>query len=174
MTVRPRLRIHGKHVYTFHLYKSVWYISHAEHFISNKKRCDCMKETRMPPAQAASLVANSGNTIYGVSVIDRVLSEYSSSLEWRHNGHNGISNHQPHDCSLNRLFRPKSQKTSQLHVTGLCEGNSLVTGEFPTQRASNAENVSIWWHHHIQQQKWLRGTSCGFLSPRKLQAKTLV
>ena len=23
-----------------------------------------------------------------------------------------------------------------------------VTGEFPTQRASNAENVSIWWRHH--------------------------
>ena len=28
-------------------------------------------------------------------------------------------------------------------VTGLCEGNSPVTGEFPAQRASNAENVSI-------------------------------
>ena len=33
-------------------------------------------------------------------------------------------------------------------VTGLCEGNSPVTGEFPVQRASNAENVSIWWRHH--------------------------
>ena len=29
-----------------------------------------------------------------------------------------------------------------------CEGNSPVTGEFPTQMASNAENVSIWWRHH--------------------------
>ena len=28
-----------------------------------------MKETRMPPAYSANLVANSGNTIYGVSVI---------------------------------------------------------------------------------------------------------
>ena len=28
-----------------------------------------MKETRMPTALAANLVANSGNTIYGVSVI---------------------------------------------------------------------------------------------------------
>ena len=27
-------------------------------------------------------------------------------------------------------------------------GNSPVTGEFPTQRVSNAENVSIWWRHH--------------------------
>ena len=30
----------------------------------------------------------------------------------------------------------------------LCAGNSPVTGEFPAQRVSNAENVSIWWHHH--------------------------
>ena len=31
---------------------------------------------------------------------------------------------------------------------GLCEGNSPATGEFPAQRASYAENVSIWWRHH--------------------------
>ena len=42
----------------------------------------------------------------------------------------------------------RSKKTSKLRVTGLCEGNSPVTGEFPAQRASNAENVSIWWRHH--------------------------
>ena len=23
------------------------------------------------------------------------------------------------------------------------------TGEFPAQMASNAENVSIWWRHHV-------------------------
>ena len=33
-------------------------------------------------------------------------------LQWRHNGHDGISNHQPHDCLLNRLFRRRSKKTS--------------------------------------------------------------
>ena len=27
-------------------------------------------------------------------------------------------------------------------------GNSPVTCEFPAQRASNAENVPIWWRHH--------------------------
>ena len=31
----------------------------------------------------------------------------------------------------------------------LCAGNSLVTGEFPTQMASNEENVAIWWRHHV-------------------------
>ena len=45
--------------------------------------------------------------------------------------------------------RRRSKKTSKLRVTGLCVGNSPVTGEFPAQRASNAENVSIWWRHHV-------------------------
>ena len=32
--------------------------------------------------------------------------------------------------------------------SGLCAGNSPETGEFPAQKASNAEIVSIWWRHH--------------------------
>ena len=69
-------------------------------------------------------------------------------LQWRHNGRDGVSTHQSHDCLLNRLFKRRSKKTSKLRVTCLCEGNSPVTDEFPTQRASKAENVSIWWRHH--------------------------
>ena len=42
----------------------------------------------------------------------------------------------------------KTNKISKLRVTGLCAGNSPVTGEFPIQMASNAENVSIWWRHY--------------------------
>ena len=44
--------------------------------------------------------------------------------------------------------RRRSKKTSKLRVTGLCEGNSPVTGKFPAQKASNAENVSISWRHY--------------------------
>ena len=44
------------------------------------------------------------------------------SLQWRHNDHDGVSNHQPHDCLLNRLFRRRLKKTSKLRVTGLCAG----------------------------------------------------
>ena len=72
----------------------------------------------------------------------------TTTLQWRHNGHNSLSNHQPHDCKLNRLFRRWSKKISKLRVTGLCAGNSPGTGEFPAQMASNAGNVSIWWRHH--------------------------
>ena len=46
--------------------------------------------------------------------------------------------------------RHRSKKTSKLRVTGLCAGNSPVTGEFPAQMASYAENLSIWWRHHGQ------------------------
>ena len=84
-------------------------------------------------------------------------------LRWRHNGHDGVSNHQPHDCLLNHLFRHRSKKTSKLRVTGLCAGDSPGTGEFPAQMASNAENVSIWWRHHgkILFVKNVFGLPCG-------------
>ena len=170
-----------------------------------------------------------------------------STLQWRHNGRHGVSNHQPHHCLLNRLFGRRSnkisklrlcagnspgpvnsppkgsvtrkmfpfddvimndfdssvdlsassaviyatkcllnimcsrisythysdvimsamasqitslkiaystvyseedKKTSKLRATGLCAGNSLMACELPAQRASNAENVSVWWRHH--------------------------
>ena len=32
------------------------------------------------------------------------------------------------------VYSGRSMKTSKLHVTGLCAGNSPVTGEFPAQR----------------------------------------
>ena len=45
--------------------------------------------------------------------------------------------------------RRRSKKTSKLRVTGLCAVNSPGTGEFTAQRDSNAENVAIWWRHHV-------------------------
>ena len=65
------------------------------------------------------------------------------TLQWRHNECDCGSNHQSHDCLLKSLFRHRWKKTSKLCVTGLCEGNSPVAGEFPAQRASNAENFRL-------------------------------
>ena len=73
-----------------------------------------------------------------------------TTLEWRHNERDGVSNHR----RLGKIvyipifFRRRSKEISKLNVTGLCEGNSPVTDEFPAQKASNAENVPIWWRHH--------------------------
>ena len=69
------------------------------------------------------------------------------ALQWRDDGREGVSNHQPRECLPNRLFRHRSKKTSKLPVTGLCAMNSLVTGQFPAQMVSNPEN-SIWWRRH--------------------------
>ena len=81
-----------------------------------------------------------------------------SSLHWRHNGRDGVSNHRRLGCLLNRLFGRRSKKTSKLRVNGLCEGKSPVTGEFTAQRAGNAEKVSIWWRHHF----WFQFKCCGW------------
>ena len=34
------------------------------------------------------------------------------ALQWRHNGCDGVSNHQPHECLFNRLFGCSTKKTS--------------------------------------------------------------
>ena len=73
---------------------------------------------------------------------------------------------------LNGLFRRRAKKTSKLRVTGLCAGNSPGTGEFPAQRASNAENVFIWWRHHARsslratmRQRWVTTPACHYRPP---------
>ena len=73
-------------------------------------------------------------------LIDRqwAASSHSVTLQWRYNGRDCVSNHQPHHCLHNRLFRCRSKKISKLRVTGLCEA----------ERASNAENVSILCRLH--------------------------
>ena len=68
---------------------------------------------------------------------DRFRAPYA--LQWCHNDRHGVSDHRRLDCLLNHLFRHKSKKTSKLRVTGLCEGNTPVTGGFPSQKASGAE-----------------------------------
>ena len=74
----------------------------------------------------------------------------SSSLRWRHNDQDGVSNHQPHGCLLNRLFRRRSNKTSKLRVTGLCVGNSPGPVNFPhkgpvTRKMFPFDDVIMLW-----------------------------
>ena len=71
------------------------------------------------------------------------------TLQWRHNERDGVSNHRHLECLLNRLCRRRFKKTSKLRVTGLGEENPPVTSGFPSHKASNAENVSIWWRHYV-------------------------
>ena len=73
------------------------------------------------------------NTIFNLkqSTTEAIL---GLTLQWHHNECDGISNHQLHECLLNRLLGRRSKKTSKVRVTGLYEGNSSVTGDFPHKR----------------------------------------
>ena len=48
----------------------------------------------------------------------------------------------------------RSTKTSKLRVSGFCEGNPPVSGGLPSQRARNAEDISIWWRRHENDLSW--------------------
>ena len=97
----------------------------------------------------------------------RVISDHicimSKTYDTGQRQHNSVNCHHHNDVIMSALAsqvssliivcstvnsRRRSKKTSKLRVTGLCAGNSTVTGEFPTQSVSIAENVSIWWRHH--------------------------
>ena len=91
--------------------------------------------SKFPNPFAPPLTSNPGSALerHSFKTTWSSLSSSSSStstqfwgcpLRWRHNEHDGVSNHQPHGCLLNRLFRRRSKKTSNPRVTGLCVGNS--------------------------------------------------
>ena len=48
------------------------------------------------------------------------LSILPLSQQWRHNRHDGVTNHRRLDCLLNCLFRCRLKKISNLRITGLC------------------------------------------------------
>ena len=89
------------------------------------------------------------------SVVNPVTPLFNTltKLQWRHNEHDGVSNHQPHDCLFNRLLKahPKEDIKAPRHWTLWGE----LTGDrwrgihrwpvnSPHKRASNAD----WWRHH--------------------------
>ena len=51
---------------------------------------------------------------------------WRESLQWRHNEHNGVSKHWCFNCSLNRLFRRRSNKTLKLRVAGPLWGEFAI------------------------------------------------
>ena len=97
-----------------------------------------------------------------------------STLQWRHNGCDGVSNHRRIDCLLNCLFRRRWKKTPKLHITGLFEGNSpgIPPHKRPTREIFPFEDVimdkisynniaySLHWNvHMIFQFSWRLGSS---------------
>ena len=89
-----------------------------------------------------------------------------SSLQWRHNGRDAsqitsitivyltaysVTDKKTHQSSASLAF-----------VRGIHQWPVNSPREFPAQRASNKDNVSIWWHHHISLSfhQWVRAHRC--------------
>ena len=68
--------------------------------------------------------------IYIFTFFNQGHSRISIALQWRHNECNGISNHQPHDCLLNRLFKVQIKE----NIKALCHWP--LWGEF----------TGDWWN----------------------------
>ena len=92
-----------------------------------------------------------------------ILDELIITLQWRHNGRDSVSNHQPYDCLPNRLFRCISKKTSKLRATGFCVGNSpgplnsphkwpVTRKMFPLMASSWI--TKLWWKRNQPRCIW--------------------
>ena len=76
--------------------------------------------------------------------------DHLSSLQWRHNGRDGVSNHQPHDCLLNHLLRRRSKKTSKLRFKADSRPNQVrqntelhgVGRYIPESKPTSARHIS--------------------------------
>ena len=76
------------------------------------------------------------------------LCSFAWLLTWRHNGHDGVSNHQPHDCLLNSFSGADQRKHQSSPSVAFVRGIHRGPANSIAQMASNVENVSIWWRHH--------------------------
>ena len=83
------------------------------------------------------------------------------ALYWRHNDHDGVSNHQPRGCLLSPFIQTQIKENIKAPRHWPLYGEFTGTGEFPAQRASYAENVSNWWRHHVLQ---IRKATNGYIT----------
>ena len=71
----------------------------------------------------------------------------TSSLQWRDNETRWRLKSPASRLFTQPLVQAQIKENIKAPRHWLCEGNSLGTGEFPAERASDTENVSFWWRH---------------------------
>ena len=92
-------------------------------------------------------------------ICKKKIRKYLSTLQWRYNGRDGISNHRRHDCLLNLLSRLRSKKTSKLRVTGLCDGIHRWPVNFPHKRPVMRKYFHLMtssWNRQWANHMWLQ------------------
>ena len=79
------------------------------------------------------------------------LADLAHTIQWSR----VVSNHQQLDYFFSSSFRLTTKKMSTHWITGSLWGNSSLPDEFPPQRVSNGESVSISWRQHVK--GWMLG-----------------
>ena len=88
---------------------------------------------------------------------NRVNNRISSSLKHRHNGHDGVSNHQPRDCSTQPFIQAQIKENINTPRHWLLWGKFTGDRWIPPTKGQKREFFSIWWRHHVKSvhtQKW--------------------
>ena len=85
-----------------------------------------------------------------------------------HNERDGVSNHQHHDYLLNRLFKAQIKENIKAPRHWPLCGEFTGPGEFPAQRTSNAEKVSIWWRYHLMNNTVTTKYDLSFVRPKNI------
>ena len=116
---------------------------------------------------------------YGYMILGQYLELFSNDinpLQWSDNGRDGVSNHQPHHCLLNRLlFRRRSRKhqssASQAFVRGIHRWPVNSPHKGPVTRKMFPFEDVIMSHPQLMimyvdiQTNWLQGTNLVFPNP---------
>ena len=77
----------------------------------------------------------------------------ANSLQWRHNGRDGVSNYQSHDCLLNRLFKAQKKKNQSSASLAFVRGihrwplNSPHKGPIARKMFPFDDVIMSWWRH---------------------------
>ena len=131
-------------------------------------------EIEFVKTQLAGLLSREMNSILGdvmgswdSKALMAAVNVWRKPLQWRHNEHDGVSNHQHHGWLLNRLYKCRSKKTWKLRVIGLCAGNSPRNGEFPCTKGqqrgkcfhlmtSSWMTIIGWWKRNFDVSKYVQ------------------
>ena len=88
----------------FPFYSILFYIYTNRNYNNNTANFDCDNDN----GGNVNYAIDDNNLIFSISMSCcqcTVVTEFLCTLQWRHNGRHGVSNHQPHHCLFNRLFR---------------------------------------------------------------------
>ena len=75
---------------------------------------------------------------------------FHSSLQWRHNEHDVVSNHQPHDCVYSSVYSGADQSKYKISASlAFVKGIHRRPVNSPHKGPVTRKMFPFWWRHHV-------------------------